>query len=102
MQDVLLPVPRPGGLAMRVVGGVFRHRRSIAGEKKVLFPAEGTGSWFPVPANDPATPKARGQGPVIKGPSSRAQRGICFCSPNRPLAAPGMTVRNAAGSHLPV
>src|SRR3546814_3938115 len=32
MQDVLLPVPRPFGLAMRVVGGVARHRRSIAGQ----------------------------------------------------------------------
>src|SRR5690606_13420305 len=34
MQRALFPVTRPSGLAMRVVGGVVRHRRSITGTKK--------------------------------------------------------------------
>ena len=34
VQDALLPVPRPCGLAMRVVGFVAGHRRSIAGKKR--------------------------------------------------------------------
>src|SRR3546814_6842635 len=34
MQDVLLPVPRPCGLAMRGGGGVVRARRGIGGKKR--------------------------------------------------------------------
>src|SRR5690606_1648086 len=67
--------------------------RWCSGQEKVLLP---TGGPTPGPCSRQTPP--RPYRPAIEGLSSRAQRGICLCSPNRALAALGMTIRNAACS----